>query len=258
MKNLTYTSTGLGVALVFLHGFCESKEVWESCHEQLSNDYNVVSLDLPGYGKSEPIPNLSIKLMADAVHLTLANLEIKNYILIGHSMGGYVALALAEKYPSVVQGLCLFHSSAYADNEEKKMQRNKTIKYLEENGVESFIKPFVPPLFAPQNRVRCDLAIQKLVDIGLNVPLQVIENCAAAMRDRPDTTLVLKDSKYPVLFIAGDLDATIKLESIEALSKLPSKSKLVVLKNTAHQGIFESEVESIEALKQFAEEIVKL
>lgn len=257
MENLSYNLTGAGTSIVFLHGFCESKAVWESCHAQLSDNFTIISVDLPGYGNSDSVSNLSIETMADSVFSTLAALETEKCIVVGHSMGGYVALALAEKYPELMQGLCLFHSTAYPDGAEKKLQRTKTIKYLQENGVSSFIKPFVPPLFAPQNRVKCDTAIQKLIKIGLDVPLQVIEDSAAAMRDRPDRTDVLKNANYPVLFLAGDVDATIKLEDIEAQSKLPTQSKLVVLKNTAHQGIYESEKESIGALRDFGNMIIQ-
>lgn len=251
MKNLSNKSTGAGPAVVFLHGFCESKEVWASCHAQLSDKYTVISIDLCNDIQSESHAELSIESMAEAVHSTVLALGINQYLLIGHSMGGYVALALAEKYPKALSGLCLFHSTAYADSEEKKLQRNKTIAYLHEHGVEAFIKPFVPPLFYPQNRKKCELAINELIEMGCKVPLPIIAACAAAMRDRPDRTIVLAEASYPVLFIIGKNDGAVKPEDVLAQAQLPAESYVQLLAATAHQGIFEKEVETVAMLRAF-------
>ncbi|MFN0048465.1 MAG: alpha/beta fold hydrolase [Cytophagales bacterium] len=248
---LSYSDNGKGNALVFLHGYCESMAVWNAFDAQLSQTNRVICIDLPGYGKSKPIPHLSMESMADAVFEAINHLEIKHFVVIGHSMGGYVALALAEKHPKSIMGLCLFHSTAYPDSEEKQAQRNKTIKYLNENGVEAFIRPFVPPLFHSPNRERCKASIQKLIDIGLSTPLNVISESAAAMRDRPDRTHVLSESKFPVLFIVGKNDGAVKPEDSMAQSLLPSKSYVQILGETGHQGLFERESETIKMLEAF-------
>ena len=114
-------SGGTGNALVFLHGFCESKEIWSDFTKQLLQEYRVVLLDLPGYGENTaPREKYSIDNNADFVREVLQYLNINKCILIGHSMGGYTAMAFAEKYPELLSGVVMFHSSALPDTEEKK------------------------------------------------------------------------------------------------------------------------------------------
>ena len=252
MGMLSYKSTGSGPVIVFLHGFCEAKEVWESSHARLSGKYRVISIDFPGSGQSESAGELSIDSMAEQVYHLLKSLKIDKYIIVGHSMGGYVSLALAEKHPEVLVGLCLFHSTAYPDSEEKKQQRNKTINYLNEHGVEAFIRPFVPPLFYPQNRAACEKDIQMLIEVGCKVPLKIIGSCVATMRDRPDRTHVLKEAKFPVLFIIGKNDTSIKMEDVIVQSQMPANGYVQILENTAHQGIYEREKETNGMLNAFA------
>ena len=251
MTKLSLTDCGSGDPIVFLHGFCESKEYWDIIAEPLSGTNRVVCIDLPGFGKSLHTSELSIEDMAEEVAKALEKLEIGSFMLVGHSLGGYVSLALAENMPGFIKGLCLFHSTALPDSEEKKQQRNKTIKYLEENGVEAFIKPFVPPLFAPANRKRCDGDINKLIKTGLSTSIESIKNTTAAMRDRPDRTHVLSEAEYPVLFIIGKKDTTVKLEDILTQCHLPSESYVQFLGDTAHQGIFEKPQETLQMIHSF-------
>jgi len=257
MKNLTHKITGTGPALVFLHGFCETKEIWNVCHAKLSDKYTIISLDLCADIPIESIEKPSMESMAESVHSTALALGIDSYLLVGHSMGGYVALALAQKYPAVISGLCMFHSTAYADSEEKKMQRSKTIAYLHEHGVEAFIRPFVPQLFYPQNRKKCELAIAQLIEMGCKVPLPVIAACAVAMRDRPNRTEVLVQAAYPVLFIIGKNDGAVKPEDALAQAQLPAESYVQLLSETAHQGIFEKKTETISMLRAFGDVVYR-
>lgn len=249
---LSFSDNGAGNTLVFLHGYCESKEVWDQFEVHFSKTNRVICIDLPGYGASPAIPHLSMDSMAHAVYEVLQQSKVEKAMLIGHSMGGYVALAFAEHHSQMMSGLCLFHSTAYADSPEKKLQRDKTIVYLNENGVEAFIRPFVPPLFYSTNRERCKASIEKLIQIGLKTPLHVITESALAMRDRPDRTHVLSESKYPILFIVGKNDGSVKAEDSVTQSLMPYQSYVQILGDTGHQGLFEREAETIKMLEGFA------
>ncbi|RDC64641.1 alpha/beta fold hydrolase [Adhaeribacter pallidiroseus] len=124
-------SGGAGKVLVFLHGFCESKEIWEAFIQPFRETYRVIAIDLPGFGKNTaPRASYSMEEAAAYVYQVLKALEIKKCVLVGHSMGGYAALAFAEKYRGMLSGLCLFHSSALPDSKEKKEARTKTIKFI--------------------------------------------------------------------------------------------------------------------------------
>lgn len=255
MKN-TSSDSGSGDTLVFLHGFCESKEVWADFAQPLQQKFRVVALDLPGFGGNTNItPNFSMESMAEHVKQQLDELGIKKCILVGHSMGGYVAMAFAEKYAAMLSGLCLFHSSALPDTEEKKENRDKTIDYVERHGVTNFINPFIEPLFYSGNRDRLKQEIELMKQIGRATPQASVTGALAAMRDRPDRTVVLQALKCPVLFIFGKDDGAVPLEKALEQCHLPHNSMVNFLGNTGHMGMFERPYETRKALEKFTETI---
>jgi pimeloyl-ACP methyl ester carboxylesterase len=240
--------------LVFLHGFCESKALWTSLISKLPEKFNCVALDLPGFGENlEPVADYSMEAMAEAVHEELKKRNIKKCILVGHSLGGYVSLAFAEKYPKMLQGLCLFHSSALADTEEKKEARLKTIDFVKKHGVDTFMQSFVAPLFAPENREKCKKDIEKLIKIGQATPEESITGGLQAMRSRKERLHVLKEAAFPFLFIAGKEDGAVPLEATLQQCHLPNNSTTVFLSGTGHMGMFERPYETRKSLEKFAE-----
>src|SRR4051812_32476186 len=126
MKNdtLSYQALGKGPAVVLIHGFCEDQSIWSDYIQKLSRDYHVIVPDLPGFGKSSPEfgEAVTMEYYARRVHevLEIVLQAEERVTFIGHSLGGYVALAFAELYPERINGMGLFHSTAFADNEEKK------------------------------------------------------------------------------------------------------------------------------------------
>ncbi len=134
-----YTDTGQGRVIVMLHGFLGSHEVWAEFIKKLSKSYRVIAIDLPGHGQTPAIGYYhSMELLAQSVKAVLNKAGVRRYIIVGHSMGGYTALAFAELYPENVSGLCLFHSTAYADSEEKKKDRDRVIRLVKNSNVYSF------------------------------------------------------------------------------------------------------------------------
>ncbi|PSR56153.1 alpha/beta hydrolase [Adhaeribacter arboris] len=247
-------SGGSGKVLVFLHGFCESKEVWNAFCQPFRETYRVIALDLPGFGKNiAPQPGYSMEEAAAYVHKVLKALEIKKCALIGHSMGGYVALAFAEKHGNMVNGLCLFHSSALPDSKEKKAIRTKSIKFIKKNGVSVFMDAFTAPLFSPVNRKYFAKEIKMLTAMGKETPPEAVMGAMKGMRDRKKRIKVLKDARYQVLFIAGKDDQAITLEQTLAQCYLPAYSSVLFLAKTGHQGMFEKPLETRNALRSFAE-----
>ena len=252
----TYTDAGSGEALVFLHGFCESKEVWAEFVKPLQQKFRTIALDLPGFGdNTSSTPDLSMEGMADFVKQQLEQLSVKKCILIGHSMGGYVSMAFAERYSHLLSGLCLFHSSALPDTEEKKDNRNKTIEFVEKHGVEKFMQSFIEPLFYSENRDRLREEIELMKQIGTSTPQASVTGGLAAMRDRPDRTQVLVEAKFPVLFIFGKEDGAVPLDKALEQCHLPNNSMVYFLGHTAHMGMFERTYETRKALEKFAETI---
>ncbi len=255
-KHTSHTDHGSGDTLVFLHGFCESKEVWTAFTQPLQKRFRIVALDLPGFGSNTTgITDYSMEGMADYVKAKLEEQNVKKCLLVGHSMGGYVGMAFAEKYSSMLNGLCLFHSSALPDTDEKKDNRNKTIEFVEKHGVEKFMQSFIEPLFYSENRDRLKREIAMMKEIGTNTPKGSVIGGLAAMRDREDRTGVLAAAKWPVLFIFGKEDGAVPLDKAVEQCHLPDNSMVYFLGKTGHMGMFERTYETRKTLEKFAETI---
>ncbi|MBC6990963.1 alpha/beta fold hydrolase [Hymenobacter sp. BT491] len=240
-------------ALVFLHGFAESREVWAEFVQGFPKQYKLLLLDLLGFGDNYFSSNdLSMEAQAEHVAEQLHIAGVEKAVLIGHSMGGYVALAFAEKYPAQVAGLCLFHSSAQADTGAKRANRDKNIHFVERHGVEKFMGSFIRPLLAPANRDRLAHRVAFLEDIAKSASKETIVNGMRAMRDRPDRTHVLREATFPVLFIVGKEDVAVSLEASLEQVALPPNSTALFLADVGHMGYFEQPDETRRAVLELA------
>lgn len=244
---------GSGPALVFLHGFCESKAVWQDFVAPLGAEYRVISLDLPGFGYNDaPREDYTMESAAAFVQQVLAELQVEKCVVVGHSMGGYVALALAERWPRLLAGLSLFHSSALPDSEEKKDTRNKTIDFINKQGLDKFMDTFVAPLFYEGNRETQQKAIELLTRIGKQASPPGVVGAIAGMRDRPDRSAVLRGAAFPLQFIAGKQDGAVTLEQTMQQCHLPRESHTLILDHTGHMGMFEKPRVTLQAVQAFA------
>lgn len=242
---------GNGPVLVLIHGYCEDKSLWNGYINILSPQYRIITPDLPGFGESEILEKTSIENFADALNDLLVHLQINTCTIIGHSLGGYVALAFAESYSHKLNGFGLFHSTAFADTDDKKDSRNKTIDFIERKGVAPFSTAFVPPLFHISNRTRLENEIKVITDIATNTNQEAIIKTAIAMRDRNSRIHVLELTKLPVLFIIGKNDTAVPLEISLKQCAIPKNSIVQFLDNTGHMGMIEKQTETLNTIKAF-------
>ncbi|MFN6945060.1 MAG: alpha/beta fold hydrolase [Cytophagaceae bacterium] len=250
--HLAFTDKGSGYPLVFLHGFCEDRTLWNSFISTFSQTHRVIAPDLPGFGASHSsMEILSMEFLAEEVCRLLDHLNISECVMIGHSMGGYVALAFAEKYPEMLHGICLFHSSSYEDSLEKKESRNKTALFIQKHGVENFANSFVSPLFAPGNRKKIAEKIKEVERVVKSTSAQSIIAAAYGMRDRKDRSTLLAEVNFPVLFISGKEDMAVPVEKTQEQSLLPKESIVHILSDTGHMGMLEKEAETIAIIHSF-------
>jgi len=257
MKNdtLSYQALGKGPAVVLIHGFCEDQSIWSDYAPKLAEDYHVIVPDLPGFGKSSPEfgEAVNMEYYARRVHevLEIVLQEEERVTFIGHSLGGYVALAFAELYPERLDGFALFHSTAFADNEEKKESRDKVAQYIKDKGVPAFTDNFVEPLFHAGNRERLKNEIEQVKQQARLTTKEGAVSATLAMKARPDRSNVLKESKVPVLFIAGKKDTSIPLETSKEQFYFPQKSLVYILDNVGHMGMLEEKEECLKVIKSF-------
>jgi len=254
-KTIRYTLNGFGPTIVLLHGFLENMDIWESLMHYLEKEFTVVRLDLPGFGKSENIAiSHPMPLMADVVNRVLEIENIVECTMVGHSMGGYVALAFAEKYPEKLNGLILFHSQAAADDTEGMKNRDRTIEIVKNNHKE-FINAFIPLLFAMENVRKFSSEIAQLKALSEQTSVEGICAALSGMRDRDDHLQSLKSFKFPVFFIVGKQDSRIAMDIILPQLALPKNCEALILDGVGHMGFIEAREITMKAVKHFAERV---
>jgi pimeloyl-ACP methyl ester carboxylesterase len=254
-KRIYYRIIGKGKPVMLVHGFGEDGEVWNNQVEFLKNSFQLIVPDLPGSGRSAMIEDMSIEGMAEVLHSIIHEEDIEACPVIGHSMGGYILLAFAEKYWNHLTAFGLFHSSAFADGEEKKATRRKGIEFINQHGAFEFLKTATPNLFAPKTRDERPELIDKQVAGLDNFSAPALVSYYESMIRRPDRTGVLQKAAVPVLFIMGKYDNAIPLEDGLKQCHLPEKSYIYILHESGHMGMLEEAKKSSGILEKFLLEI---
>lgn len=236
MGDIFFEQQGLGNPVILIHGFPMNHLVWKDFAPGLSSNFTVYTPDLPGFGQSKILRSpFSIDDIADKLLEWMERTQIKKSVLIGHSLGGYVALSMIEKRPDLFMGLGLFHSTALADSAEKKDSRTKVVEFVEKNGALAFTSNFIGPLFADPTHP----AISFVKEIASQSSAEAVVGFTQAMRDRPNREAVLKDFRKPILFIAGGKDLGIPVETVKQQALLCQYPDLHILSTIAHMGMFE-------------------
>ncbi len=241
--------------MVWLHGFGETGEVWKEQVPALKKEFRLIIPDLPGSGQSDPIEDMSIEGMAFTVKALLDELGENKVAVIGHSMGGYIALAFAEKYPDRLNSLGLFHSTAYADSEEKIANRRKGIAFIGQYGAFEFLKTTLPNLFSVKTRDERPTIIDEQMAGLRNFSPDALVLYYQAMMQRPDRTVVLTKSTVPVLFIIGEDDNAVPLKDRLEQCHLPEIAYIHVLRRSGHMGMLEESEKANKILKTFLQEV---
>jgi pimeloyl-ACP methyl ester carboxylesterase len=228
-----------------------------------ANGFMFIIPDLPGTGKSEMIDDMSVEGMAEVLKEILDKEIFEQSgssqippsggggALIGHSMGGYIVLAFAEKYESYLSAFGLFHSTAFPDTEEKKAIRRKGIEFIKEHGAFEFLKTTTPNLFSPRSKDEFPQLIDQFIQSLNNFSVESLVSYYEAMIKRPDRVHVLKDTRLPVLFIAGEFDNAVPLQDVLKQCHLPGKSYFHVLHQSGHMGMLEETDKSNRLLEEF-------
>ena len=205
-----YTDQGKGKAIVLLHGFLENSTMWNPFVTALSKKNRIICIDLLGHGKTGCLGYVhTMELMAETVHTVLNYLNISKSTIIGHSMGGYVALAFAEIYENKVEGLCLMNSTASADNLERKKNRDRAIRAVKKNH-RIVVKIAIPMLFSEKNRTVFTSKIEQLTQEALQISPQGIIAALEGMKIREDHTLIYKNANFPIQLIIGKQDPALE------------------------------------------------
>lgn len=213
-KNTTvaYSDFGKGAAVVLLHGYLENQSMWQNLVPEWSKRHRVITIDLLGHGQTGCLGYVhKMEDQADMVHEVLSGLRIRKAVFVGHSMGGYVALAFAELYPEYVKGLVLMNSTSRADSDERKTNRDRAIKAVKKEYT-SFVRLSIANLFSIDNREKLADEIEGVKVEALKTPLQGIIAALEGMKIRKDREVLLHFGPYPKLLILGEKDSVLDYE----------------------------------------------
>ncbi len=250
-ENISYTSVGKGKPIVLLHGYLESSSVWEKLIEVFPCEYNFISIDLPGHGKSDDFgPVNTMEFMADAVKALFEDLNIEQASVFGHSMGGYVALAFAKKHPEKVLSVGLLHTVPFGDTPERAQKRKREVELVERGRKHLLCKGNIAYSFSPANFI----VLKEEIDKATQVALETSDNGAKAalygMMEREDFSEWISTTQTPVLWVIGLNDAMIPVDVYDMVTMSPVGEKTVLTKS-GHMGMVEEPVLLAKIMEQF-------
>jgi len=244
-----YTDEGKGNTIVLLHGFLENSTMWDEIKPELIKRNRVVCIDLLGHGKTECFGYVhSMDLMAEVVAEVLHFLKIRRSIFVGHSMGGYVALAFAEQFPDNVKGLCLLNSTTRADDSERIQLRTRAIEAVKTN-YSNLVRMSISNLFRPKSRTLFQEEIKQVKKEALKTPLQGYIAAQEGMKIRFDREALLHFSPYPKMMILGKKDPVLNYEDL--LDQVKDTGVQKVELPDGHMSHIENQQEVISGLQEF-------
>lgn len=250
----SYTIMGEGPNVVLIHGLCESNNVWLEHAESLSSEYRVLLPDLPGYGKSQPFAdgNFDLERMQKTV-FAMADAEgFDKFSVVGHSMGGYTALAMMEAQPKRLKGISLFHSTAHGDSDEKKKGRDKSIKVLKQNR-DLFFREVFKNLFNSERLTEFMPLVQELYQASKQIETDTVTGTLLALRDRKDRLVLLNKFFGHISYFIGRHDNVLPAEDLIAEAE-SIVADYYVAEESGHMGFYEAPEEVDDYLFAFLEE----
>lgn len=252
--NLYFKDEGQGDAIVLIHGFLEDLQMWNKLKDHFYKTHRVIRIDLLGHGQTGNLGYIhSMEAQAELLKFLLDSLAVDTCILVGHSMGGYVALAFADAFPDQVMGLCLMNSTALADTDEKKINRDRGIAAVKQNH-KTFIRLAIPNLFSESNRTLYSQVIKDITNDALQMGQQGIIAALEGMKVRINRIHILENGDFPILMIIGEKDPALDLSSSLRQAAIDKVEKVVF--PDGHMSHFENEHELIQALSSWVTSVL--
>ncbi len=235
--------------VVLLHGYMESMMVWESFVPLLYKECRVVTLDIPGHGISiVEGEEHSMEFLARVICAGLKAIGVNKCTLVGHSMGGYVALAMCELHPEMVEGLVMLHSTPIAASEENKIKRTREIALIKAGKKEALAQVAPAAGFAPHNRTRLKDYVADLREIVYITEDEGIIALLNGMMKRKEQGDMMRSLNAAQLFIMGRHDEYIPSDVAERVVAEHPQAEVVWLENSGHMGFWEEPKATAEAI----------
>lgn len=229
---------GEGKPLLLIHGFLEKGDMWEFLLPRLEGR-TVIIPDLPGHGESDLLEeDATLELYASVCLDILDQVNEGPVDIIGHSMGGYIACAIAELEPERVASLVLMNSTARADDPEKKKARDRAMEVVQQDK-KKYNRGMISGLFAEGKQEFADV-IDRLVYEANEMSEAAIVSALAAMRDRKDSVKMLSERTFPLAYLLGDKDARLPIDTMEEECDQIQPDEVCILEGIGHMSQFEA------------------
>lgn len=239
--------------LFLLHGYFESIEVWDTLMPYLKPQFRVVAMDIPGHGVTQVMGEIhTMEFVADTAAAVLRELGIEKCIMVGHSMGGYVTVAMMKKYPQMLSGAVLLHSTPNADTEAKKENRAREIELIQAGKKDLLARTLPFGGFAAANKKRFSTVTEELADQIILTDEDGVVALLRGMGAREDMNEMLQETSVPFMFIFGRGDEYISQEVALELVEKHTKAKVVWMEESGHMSLVEEPAKVAEALREFA------
>jgi len=250
---LYYTVEGEGEAVVLLHGFLEDHTMWDDLVKLASQNKTVIAIDLLGHGRTDSLGYIhSMQTMADAVKAILDHLNISKATFIGHSMGGYVALAFAKQYQNHIKGVCLLNSTFQPDSESRKQLRTRANKMAQQN-FESIVRMSFANLFTAESKLQHASQYKRALATALKTSLQGYMAANEGMKIREDFSVFFAEASFKKQILLGKKDTLLERDFILEYAK---KNNIdIAVFSEGHMSYIENKIEFLRKTMHFIENI---
>jgi 3-oxoadipate enol-lactonase len=255
LAKLHTVERGSGLPVVLLHGFPFDHTIWQAQIEALSSEARVITPDLRGHGQSPVLQTgYGMDHMANDIVALLNDLGIDQAVWVGHSMGGYLTMAALRRFPTRVRAAAFVATHPYADSPEKQQDRKTSAIKALEQGSEAVVSDMVNNLFAPGTDLESD-TVQRIRSIMLNTPRVGVAGALEAMAGRPESVETLRNTRIPMVMIAGAQDQIVKADQLDTLVKQVPHLRLVTIDGAGHMPMIEQPDATTTALREFLQSV---
>lgn len=248
------------ITLVLLHGFPHDRALWAAQVEAAPVTFpetRILIPDLPGFGRSSPVPFPSMDAYADALEPLLDAAGVEQAVIGGLSMGGYVAFAFWRRHTARVRALLLMDTKAPADTDEARVKRRDLITTVQRDGVGAVVPGMIPSQLGVTTRRDNPVLVERLEVMLRRAPASGVTAAAQAMMDRSDSTATLETITVPTLVLVGDEDTLTPVSDALAMSAAIPGSRLVTIPGAGHLAPLEQPAVVNAAIAEFLDVAVR-
>ena len=238
-------------AILLLHGYLETMYVWEDMFHDLSRDYRVIRIDLPGHGLTCSAPVNTIEMMATVAKGVLDVCGVKSAAVVGHSLGGFVAIKCCQLFPDRFDKLMMLNSHPFAEVAERVEMSVREQEVIESGHLMQLAELSIPKMFHPSNLRRLDEKIREITELCETHDPAGIVSSLKGMVQRADTSDYLASAAMPAMDICGETDTLATAEIRAKMAKQCPNVRLEVLPECCHNAFLEQPERTMELIKEF-------